>query len=263
MIMMSFLSTRVAIKKCPGVLYRRVRIHKSVKSIPARAFYYRVVLSYLEFHDEIEIIGVEAFAGCTLRRVKLLGVKMIKEFAFSDCYDLSDVEFGDQLEKIEYRAFDRCDSLKRIGLPLNVYFEKYVFSNCPDLKKVDLVGGIHNIVASLHLESWRNEVMNEINRINQVLPGIDYKTREIQQWILSVLVRVNHYKAEHHKLLNEATTLLELALWEANLDDKEGYERDEVRITRGSRKRARKQICVTSGASIVIKNVLPFLVLKS
>ena len=29
-----------------------------------------------------------------------------------------------------------------------------------------------------------------------------------------------------------------------------------------SRKRARKEICVTSGASIVIKNVLPFLVLK-
>ena len=72
------------------------------------------------------------------------------------------------------------------------------------------------------------------------------------------------YKTEHHKLLKEATTLLELALWKANLSDNNGDEgeRDGVRTTRGSRKRTRKEICVTSGASIVIKNVLPFLALK-
>mmetsp|Transcript_21687 Transcript_21687/g.34017 ORF Transcript_21687/g.34017 Transcript_21687/m.34017 type:complete len:82 (+) Transcript_21687:1-246(+) len=79
----------------------------------------------------------------------------------------------------------------------------------------------------------------------------------------SVIRRLNHYKTEHHQILKEATTLLELALWKANLDDNEGGEREGVRTTRGSRKRARKEICVTSGASIVIKNVLPFLVLKS
>jgi len=64
-------------------------------------------------------------------------------------------------------------------------------------------------------------------------------------------------------MLKEATTLLELALWKVNLDDKEGGEREGVRTTRGRRKRARKEICVTSGACIVIMNVLPFLVLKS
>eukprot|EP00986_Skeletonema_menzelii_P017796 scaffold22110_cov46-Skeletonema_menzelii.AAC.1 len=72
---------------------------------------------------------------------------------------------------------------------------------------------------------------------------------------------LDHYKAEHQKVLKEATTLLELALWKANLDDSEGgvLEREGVRTTRGFRKRARKEICVTSGANIVIKNVLPFL----
>eukprot|EP00573_Skeletonema_grethae_P000936 CAMPEP_0201688944 /NCGR_PEP_ID=MMETSP0578-20130828/2607_1 /ASSEMBLY_ACC=CAM_ASM_000663 /TAXON_ID=267565 /ORGANISM="Skeletonema grethea, Strain CCMP 1804" /LENGTH=316 /DNA_ID=CAMNT_0048173429 /DNA_START=675 /DNA_END=1623 /DNA_ORIENTATION=- len=46
-------------------------------------------------------------------------------------------------------------------------------------------------------------------------------------------------------MLKEATTLLELALWKVNLDDKEGGEREGVRTTRGRRKRARKEICVT------------------
>ena len=53
---------------------------------------------------------------------------------------------------------------------------------------------------------------------------------------------MNHYKAEHQRLLNEATTL--------PMSVREG-----VRTTRGSVKRARRELCVTSGASIVIKNV--------
>ncbi len=50
------------------------------------------------------------------------------------------------------------------------------------------------------------------------------------------------------------------SLRKANLDGNGGgLLREGVRTTRGSRKRARKEICVMSGASIVIKNVLPFL----
>jgi hypothetical protein len=127
-----------------------------------------------------------------------------------------------------------------------------------------IVGGIHNTIASLHLESWRNQMKGEIIRINQVLPGIfQEKGAEIREWMRSVISQLDHYKAQHRALLKEATTQLELALWKANLDDNEGgaLEKEGVRTTRGRRKRARKEICVTSGASIVIKNVLPFLTL--
>ena len=62
-------------------------------------------------------------------------------------------------------------------------------------------------------------------------------------------------------------TLLELALWKANLDKNEfitGVTSQDggVMVTRGRRKRARKERCITSGAGIIIKNVLPFLELK-
>lgn len=73
--------------------------------------------------------------------------------------------------------------------------------------------------------------------------------------------RLDHYKHEHHELLQETTTVLELALWKTNLDDKEGGEilgNGGVRTAMGSRQRAR----VTSGASVVIKNVLTFLYLS-
>ena len=102
---------------------------------------------------------------------------------------------------------------------------------------------------------------NEINRINQVLPTIPTGriTEGIQYWMRSSSERLDHYKVEHKALLKEATTLLELALWKSKLD---GNDEDEVGKS-GSRKKARKEIYVTSGADIVIKNVLPFLVLKS
>ena len=98
--------------------------------------------------------------------------------------------------------------------------------------------------------------------INQTLPNTQSfeKTRAIQQWISGVLSRIEYYKSEHKALVKEAMTLLELALWKANLHDDVGD--DGVRVTRGRVKRARKDRCITSGASIVIKNVLPFLALK-
>mmetsp|Transcript_24625 Transcript_24625/g.39943 ORF Transcript_24625/g.39943 Transcript_24625/m.39943 type:complete len:154 (+) Transcript_24625:187-648(+) len=139
-----------------------------------------------------------------------------------------------------------------------------VFACCSKLTTVDLVGGIHNTVASLHLEIWRSEMTDEINRMNQTLPTITGdKTPAIQQWMGSAFRRLDHYKTEHRRLLKEATTLLELALWKAKLFDNGGVEGEEVRTTMGSRKRARKEVRVTSGANIVIKNVLPFLALKS
>ena len=64
--------------------------------------------------------------------------------------------------------------------------------------------------------------------------------------------------------MKQAMTLLELALWKANLRENEaGYATQEgVRVLRGERKRKRNDRCITSGASIVIKNVLPFLALE-
>mmetsp|Transcript_18715 Transcript_18715/g.28474 ORF Transcript_18715/g.28474 Transcript_18715/m.28474 type:complete len:83 (-) Transcript_18715:412-660(-) len=76
------------------------------------------------------------------------------------------------------------------------------FVLCRNLSTIELVGGIHKTVASLHLEKWRDDMMEEINRINEILPHTDSqgKTSTIQQWIESVIHRIECYKVEHLQL---------------------------------------------------------------
>jgi hypothetical protein len=180
--------------------------------------------------------------------------------------------FGEKLERIEINTFLDCTFLRRIAIPLkdNLLFYEYAFNSCENLSRVDtLAGGIHETISSLYLESWRNEMKDEIDRINQTLPSTQEKTIAIQQWLARVLRRMEHYKSEHQILLKEAMTLLELALWKVKLLDKKGEKNCGNLRQRRSRlwvkidaEAARKEHRVTCCASIVIKNVLPFLELS-
>ncbi len=230
------------------------------------------------FGDKLETIGDDAFAGIPQRNIKLPSkVRTIGKGAFNGCIQLTDMELSEDLERIGGGAFNYCPRLRRIAMPLkedlfgeDTIYNVYMFSGCRDLSQVDLVGGIHKTVSSLLLESWRSEMKDEIDRINQDLPNIDpdnryQKTATIRRWMERVLDRIEYYKYEHYTLLKEFTTLLELALWKANLDEnvvEDAAAREAVRLTRGHLKRARKGRCITSGASVVIKNVLPFLKLE-
>ena len=99
-----------------------------------------------------------------------------------------------------------------------------IFIGCDNLKHVDLVEGeqLHDTIASLQLEEWRNDMNEEIDSINQILPttpagsGWDddegEKARAIRMWIISVLGKIAHYKAQHRSLLYEAAASLQVAL---------------------------------------------------
>ncbi len=255
-----------AFSDCPSL--RSVMKMTGLVEVEEGAFYDCCALSELDF-DKLEIIGYNAFTGCnSLRSINMPSIRRVRQYAFVRCPALTDAVFGKDLERIEGGAFDRS-SLRRITIPLKVLIRYDSFSNSEKLTRVDtLAGGVHKTIASLHLESWRNEMQEEIDSINQTLPNTPAyeKTLAIHQWITRVLQRMEHLKAEHHILLKEATTLLELALWKANLRENEAdassAAQEGVRVTRGRVKRARKDRCITSGASIVIKNVLPFLALK-
>jgi hypothetical protein len=64
--------------------------------------------------------------------------------------------------------------LERIAIPLNHIIDDEasyhdVFHRCDNLKHVDLVGGVHETIAALHLEDWRFYMNKEIDAINQIL----------------------------------------------------------------------------------------------
>jgi hypothetical protein len=256
-----------AFHECPSL--RNIKL-LGVRVIEMGAFWGCTMLEDVEFGNKLDTIGFEAFRSTALRNVKLTKVRSIETCAFWGCKQLTDVELSEDLQRIGGAALAYCPRLRRVVIPLkdNLLGNDYVFCECEDLSTIDLVGGIHKTVSSLLLESWRNEMNDEIDRINQELPNTPHthinKTVVTQQWMERVIQRIDHYKSEHCELLKEAMTLLELALWKANLDDNVGYAaaREGVRVTRGQRKRARKDRCITSGASVVIKNVLPFLTLE-
>jgi hypothetical protein len=79
--------------------------------------------------------------------------------------------------------------------------------------------------------------------------------------------RIKHYKNEHYRILKEFTTLLELALWKVKLDEEfvEALIKGDNTTAKKAKidmKAARQEQRITSGANIVIKNVLPFLKLE-
>ena len=249
-----------------------------VKIVERRAFSECRALTDVEC-DKLEIIGEFSFRGTSLRSINLPSARIVEEYAFAGCRSLVDVKFSKKLERFEMRVFGACRSLERITIPLkdDIITNDRIFEGCQNLRHVNLLvedAELHETIAALHREEWRNDLSEEIESINQILSGAAAGGDEegagemaqvIRRWIRSVHGKIDHYKAEHQCMLDEATTLLELAIWKTNLDDTDEsrFVREGVRTTRGSVKRARREICITSGASIVIKNVLPFLQLKS
>jgi flagellar capping protein FliD len=228
-----------AFRNCPFL--RSLTKMQVVKEIEKLAFYNCPALSELEF-DKLEIIGDWTFSDCrSLRSISMPSIRRVGAYAFADCGALTDIAFGQDLERIE----------------------EYTFYQCRALSRVDFIGGIHKTISSLHFKTWRGEMQDEIDSINQSLYIIPEKTTAIQQWITRVLSRMERYRTEHNALLKEAMTLLELALWKAKLLNE--VEEEKCNVAKKARINAeatRKEHRVTCGASIVIKNVLPFLALK-
>ena len=215
---------------------RRLRrvIMSGVKEIDEYAFNRCRALTYIEC-SKLERIGGCAFQSCkSLSSIDLPSIKIVETYAFDDCTNLTNAKLGKDLESIRGGplfgggAFCDCTSLERIALPLKGGMLTYnnTFRNCEKLDRIDLVGGIHETVAALLLEKWKNDMNVEIDSINEILPitpaSCDFevltdledaeKDPAIQRWMSSVLRKIVHYKAEHCRYVNEAAATLQPVL---------------------------------------------------
>ena len=210
----------------------RRMIMPGVKEVERDAFQWCKKLSDLEC-GKLEIIGEWAFSRLiSLRNLNLPSARIVEEDAIRECDVLKNVTFGGRLERIEGGAFLRCTSLERITIPLKdgIITIDNTFAGCDNLRHVDLVEReeLHEMIAALQLEEWKNDMNETIDSINQILPTTpagdewdDYtmeygdpgqKAWTINTWIRSVLRKIIHYKAEHRRILNEAAATLKLAL---------------------------------------------------
>jgi hypothetical protein len=175
---------------------------------------------------KLEIIEGYAFIGCNnLRSINLPSARIVEHEVFKNCKTLTEVKFGSKLERIEGAVFDECHSLERITIPLkdNLLTEGDIFWECEQLKQVDLVeeAVLQETVATLHMDGWRHDLKKEIDSIDKILPttpagefdgDVGEKATVIGWWIREVLGKVNHYKAKHQRVLDEAASTLELGL---------------------------------------------------
>eukprot|EP00985_Skeletonema_marinoi_P010998 scaffold5180_cov74-Skeletonema_marinoi.AAC.3 len=175
--------------------------------------------------DKLEIIGESAFGRCeSLTIINLPSAKIIEDSAFYNCRALTNVEFGKELESIEYGAFFSCTSLERITIPLkdNMITHDSIFQGCKKLKHVDLVeeAVLRRTIDALLLEEWKNDMDREMLSIHQILSytsagnyfnDVGGKALVIRMWIRAVLGKIIHYKAQHQSLLNETAFTLQHA----------------------------------------------------
>ncbi len=204
---------------CPRL--RRV-IMPGVKEVEKCVFNWCTALNYIEC-SKLEIIGEGAFCACkSLSSIDLPSIRIVWGGAFDGCRNLTNAKFGKDLKSISNEAFCGCTSLERITLPLKdrMFAFDDIFQYCKKLNHVDLVGGVHETVAALLLEEWKDDMNEEIDSISRVLPNTRTgswndpggKAKEIRTWIRSVLHKIVRYKAEHRSYLNEAATTLHSAL---------------------------------------------------
>ena len=213
---------RFAFRYCESL--RRVTM-PGVEVVERDAFEFCKALMDVEC-GKLEIIKVGAFSCCTsLRSINLPSARIIEDLAF-EVSRLEDVKFGNKLERIDARAFNNY-RLERITMPLkDGIIGLDAFRGCDNLNHIYLTDEalLHEFIEALHLEDWRNDIKEEINSINQILPETragdkddDFyrtapKAEAIRTWIRSLLRKLVHYKAKHQRLLGETETTLQFAL---------------------------------------------------
>ena len=217
---------KYAFDNCPRL--RRV-VMPGVKVVEGGVFNNCKALSDVEC-GKLEKIEEMAFSYCeSLESMNLPSARIVKGSAFYECTALTDAKFSNKLESIHPSAFAYCSSLKQITIPLKDGIIAYddIFRECHSFRHIDLVeeAELHETIAALQLEEWRNDMNKEMDSINQILPNAPAssygvygnvrpgeKAHVIWTWIRSFRRKIIHYKAEHQRVLNEAATTLQFAL---------------------------------------------------
>ena len=205
-----------------GCINLRRVIMLNVEEVEYDAFRHCRALTSVEY-GKLEIIREYSFGGCeSLSSIDLPSIKILERYAFNRCTNLINVKFGKDLESIGEKAFLCCTSLERIAIPLKdgMITIDDAFQYCAKLDRIDLLGGARETIHAFLFEEWKNDMNEEIDAINQILPNTyaDYwdevgaKTQAIRTWITSVLRKYVYYKAEHRRILDVAATTLQPVL---------------------------------------------------
>jgi hypothetical protein len=227
-----------------GCALVRIDIPPSVRVIKYGAFSDCSGLTTAILNDGLEEIGNFAFYGSALVRIDIPpSVRAIKEYAFTGCLQLATVILNDGLEEIRGRAFEGC-ALVRIDIPSSVRAIKdNAFHFCSGLTSVQFCDEIEEFVSGESMRHWWNNGVHEkclstycflvhfnipqrlhlvrarmwqtnIHRMLMHIPSIFscFSRNCLDLYFDSIDSKLSVYEN-----LNDAPTLLELAIWKSKI----------------------------------------------
>lgn len=231
-------------------------INGALQKIGDQAFYQCKLLELINLPSTITEIGQSIFQYCSgLREVVLHeGLQKIEDSAFKDCTSLESISIPSTVKCIGSKVFMGCSGLRECMLNEGIEtIGVYTFDECPELDRVIFL----NISTRLNnlIKSGQQEVGNKIDELHGPVErrgsevfistqaireaergsalGVPHWVKRPNHWYVVVkpsIVRITRL-VEYYEV-KEATTLFELALWKANLNQEEAQpnNREACRI---------------------------------
>ena len=250
-------------------------------------------LKHVTLNEGLEHIEDQSFEGCgSLQRIEVpTTVEDIGHCAFRGCSQLVDVILNEGLEYIDCQAFEGT-AITRISIPSTVeVIKRRAFGDCKNLVGIQFCEEIEAFVSTTSLRDWWHRGRTNIGDGGDIQTVIFYHVIEayeffnqrnipqrfralkvttwqmniddmmkwlnIHRHLTSSLTWLNavESKLEHYECLQEASFLLELALWKWKFEE-QGYAMTNDNRSDIVRSRHR----IACGAEIIIPKVLSFLV---
>ena len=194
-----------------GCNLQSITIPSSVIAIGACSFYKCSSLKKVVLNDGSKTIATQAFYGCNSLESITIPSSMVEigECGFDSCINLRGIVCNGVLPKIWPSTFNNCRALERITFPnLSSRLEAIIRAG-----QVDIQNKIQQYINRGVIE-WRR------GRTIHITPAeVARRSRNrwgsVQQHIRQIINWIKYYEVK------EATTLFELALWKAKIDQVE------------------------------------------
>jgi len=188
---------------------QRITVPSTVDEISSNAFIYCENLREVVLNDGIKKIKADAFGRCfSIERITIPStVVAIEQYAFHHCSRLREIVVNNEGVQIDDQAFYNCISLERFKFTtLFTRLKNIIQAGQRDIEvKMDDISAVEWRGGELIIPAVRREKHNGSGRV-VIIAGVDKeKLNKIEGLIV-------HYE------MKEATTLFELALWKAKID---------------------------------------------
>jgi len=225
---------RFAFSYCTSL--REVVLNEGLEKIGRNVFQSCKSLQSITIPSTVDDIGMSTCNECNNLRTIVLkeGIKRIKSYAFKDCTELRSITIPSTVTSIEKETFNGCTSLREVNLSDGIRtIGDNVFDDCPLLDRLIFASTssrLGNILSAgqTDIEAKIDVIINDVVRAGAWNPflrrgselsidtGIQARFSvnwpPIKQCLNRIVGLITYYE------VREATTLFELALWKARID---------------------------------------------